>query len=245
MKHKFSIVTITKNNKSGLARTLESIRAQTSRDFELIIVDGNSVDGTEELLQEYREIIGSVLRDRGAGIYAAMNQGALSAKGEWLIFMNAGDCFAAAEALQQVDFDPSAQIVHGNAYKRDSTLHLPYDEKIPFWMGMPISHQATFFRRTLLERRLFDESFRIAADFEYLMWAKTSGCRFEYIDVDIATIEIGGVSETKIVRRVWETYHAAVRYFPYYRVHRFYWSKLWWAFKTEMANKRAGSRTGQ
>lgn len=238
MNKKFSIITITKNNKSGLARTLESVRAQICRDFELIVVAGHSDDGTDRFIMENQDIISYALKDKGSGIYAAMNQGVNNASGEWLIFMNAGDCFYNENVLLNSKLDSSADFVHGVSRRHDGTIQLPYDENVPFWSRMPISHQAIFFNKSILARRKYDESFRIAADFEYLMWAKASGCSFECIDVDVALIELGGLSEAALIRRVWETYRAAIRYFPKYEVHRFYTFKLLWAIKQQAKNSR-------
>ena len=231
---KFSIITITKNNKSGLTRTLESIRKQNYNDFQLIIVDGHSNDGSDHVIMEYKDIVSCVIEDNRCGIYAAMNQGIDNAFGEWLIFMNAGDCFYDQNVLLNFKRHSSADIVHGIARRIDNTIQLPYNESVPFWSRMPISHQAIFFRKKIMENRKYDESYKIAGDFEYLMWAKSSGLDFEFININVALIELGGVSERKIVNRVLETYRAAIRYYPRYEVHRFYISKLWWALRKQI-----------
>jgi len=234
MNKKFSIITITKNNKLGLRRTLESIRRQKLYDYESIVVDGHSNDGTDQVVAEYKDIISYVLEDARGGIYAAMNQGIDKASGEWLIFMNAGDCFYNENVLLNFRRDSKADIVHGIARRLDNTIQLPYNENVAFWSTMPISHQAIFFCKKIMESRKYDESYKIAGDFEYLMWAKSTGLEFEFIDIDVALIELGGLSETNNINRVWETYRAAILYFPKYEVHHFYISKLWWAIKQQM-----------
>ena len=226
MSIKFSIITITKNNKSGLARTLGSIRMQIFRDYELIVVDANSDDGTDQIIFEYEDIVGLHLNDTGRNIYTAMNLGVKNASGSWLIFMNSGDCFYDENSLGRFEADNSCEIVHGIARRNDGNIHLPYREDLPFWQRMPISHQVIFFNKSIMTRRGFDESFKIAADFEYLIWAKMNGVKFKFIDVDIAVIEGGGVSETKVFIRIWESYRAAIKYFPKLKVHFFYLIKF-------------------
>jgi glycosyltransferase involved in cell wall biosynthesis len=231
---KFSIITITKDNEAGLRATLDSVVAQSNRDYELIVIDGNSKDGTAELVQEFESKVARFEQDAGEGIYAAMNQGVDAATGEWVIFMNAGDCFAYSDVLK--DFAPAADtdLAFGRAKTRDGSAKLPYKGLDRIWENMPISHQALFCRLSLLRERRFDLSFRIAGDFDFVMDLYQSGKHFESLDLDVAVADGGGISDTLLMKRVRECYRAARRYhFWNMEMHLFYFRKLRWARATE------------
>src|SRR4051794_24669180 len=86
-----SIITINRNNLSGLRRTLESVLAQTDRGFEYVVIDGGSSDGSQELL---RATVGIDywISEHDNGIFDAMNKGIATAHGDYLLFINSGDC---------------------------------------------------------------------------------------------------------------------------------------------------------
>ena len=88
---KLSIVTINYNDAIGLERTIQSVITQTFKDFEYIIIDGNSTDGSKEIIKKYSEKIQVAISEPDTGIYNAMNKGAALAKGEYLLFLNSGD----------------------------------------------------------------------------------------------------------------------------------------------------------
>lgn len=227
---KFSVITITKDNESGLRATLDSVAAQSNRDYELIVIDGNSHDGTAALIQEFESIVTRFEQDSGEGIYAAMNQGVDAASGEWGIFMNAGDCFAHPDVLKH--FAPAADtdLAFGRAKKTDGSPQLPYKGLSRIWENMPFSHQALFCRLEVLRERPFDLSFRIAGDFDFVMDLCRKGKRFEFIDLEVAVADGDGISNTQFVRRVSECYRAARRYFLWsVQMHTFYLRKLRWA----------------
>ena len=90
---KFSIITINYNNVEGLRNTIKSVVNQTYTDYEFIIIDGGSTDGSVEVIKEYANIITYWVSEPDKGIYNAMNKGIEVANGEYLNFMNSGDCF--------------------------------------------------------------------------------------------------------------------------------------------------------
>lgn len=96
---KISIITIVWNDCEGMARTLASVRSQTFRDFEYIVVDGASTDGTREFLEGHEAQIDVLISEPDNGLYEAMNKGADQASGAWALFLNAGDVFATPETL--------------------------------------------------------------------------------------------------------------------------------------------------
>ena len=96
---KYSIITVNFNNKEGLLKTIESVIHQTFRDFEFIIIDGGSTDGSVDVLKEYSSQINYWVSEPDGGIYQGMNKGLRQAKGDYVNFMNSGDCFYSASVL--------------------------------------------------------------------------------------------------------------------------------------------------
>ncbi|MFC7338086.1 glycosyltransferase family 2 protein [Haloferula chungangensis] len=230
---KFSIITVTRNNRSGLIDTLESVRKQSVQNYELVIIDGNSTDGSKEAAGAYGNLVSLFERDEGQGIYPAMNQGVRRASGDWVIFMNSGDIFINERALELFDASGDCDIAFGRARKTDGSPHLDFTGWDNIWKNMPFCHQSIFCRRELLLERPFNPKYNIVADYEFILWAYSNGRTFHEMDYEVSQVEPGGVSETALLRRVWQTYCAVKRYFPQMHVHRFYYKKLKWAWKQQ------------
>ena len=113
----FSIITVNYNNCEGLRRTIESVVGQTFRDFEFIVIDGGSTDGSADVLRQYDDRITYWVSEKDGGIYNAMNKGIACATGNYLNFMNSGDCFYAPDVLLRV----SAVVGHASQHDSPST----------------------------------------------------------------------------------------------------------------------------
>jgi glycosyltransferase involved in cell wall biosynthesis len=99
---KFSIITVTYNAEKVLEDTIQSVISQTYHHIEYIIVDGASKDGTLSIINRYRPHIHTVVSEPDKGLYDAMNKGIALANGDYLCFLNAGDCFHEDDTLQQM-----------------------------------------------------------------------------------------------------------------------------------------------
>jgi putative colanic acid biosynthesis glycosyltransferase len=227
---KVSIITVTRNNAGGLENTLRSIEALESADsFEWIIIDGHSTDNTDALVAENRERIDLFAKDEGSGIYGAMNQGVSLATGEYIIFMNAGDCFADSEVVSRLLPSLTGDLVFGTAVNENDSAQLPFRGLEQPWRRMPFSHQALFARRSLLLMHPFDLKFKIAGDFEFVLWALSEGYEFVETHILVARVERGGVSEMKVFPRVGECYRASRRHCKGFALHLHYLYKYKWA----------------
>ena len=112
---KVSIITIAYNNLEGLKDTYESIRRQTFSDYEWLVVDGGSTDGTKQFLEEHDSELAFWCSEPDKGVYNAQNKGTRHAKGEYCIYMNSGDSFFADDVLEKVfDSQMDADIIYGN-----------------------------------------------------------------------------------------------------------------------------------
>ena len=112
---RFSIITVSYNAKEDLEKSIKSVSNQTFKNYEYLVIDGNSTDGTKELLRKYDKEINYWVSEKDNGIYNAMNKGARVAKGDYLYFLNAGDTFSDKNSLEGVsrEIDNNQDLIYG------------------------------------------------------------------------------------------------------------------------------------
>lgn len=175
---KFSIITVTYNAAKVLEDTIQSVMAQTYHHVEYIIVDGASKDGTLAIIDKYRERIQTVVSEPDKGLYDAMNKAIALASGDYLCFLNAGDCFHEDDTLQQmvdsINGNELPDVVYGETAIVDADRHFLHFRRLSapdtltwksFKQGMLVCHQAFFAKRSLVEP--YDLSYRYSADFDW------------------------------------------------------------------------------
>lgn len=167
---KLSIITVNLNNREGLKKTIDSVVAQTFRDFEWIVIDGGSTDGSRELIEQYADHFAYWVSEPDKGIYNAMNKGIKVAKGEYLQFLNSGDWLCDEKVLQKVfDSGPDEQIVYGDCLESDGSLHVfPSSLDALYFYRDMLNHQASFIRSSLLEEG-YDENYKYASDWLFFL----------------------------------------------------------------------------
>jgi len=217
---KLSIITINLNNRDGLERTLNSVQAQTFRNFEQIVIDGGSSDGSLDVIQGRAETITYWVSEPDAGIYFAMNKGIKISSGEYLIFLNSGDCLASTDVLANIfcDENPESDIIYGDTLRKtpdgSTELRATPENLTPFaFYKFRICHQSVIYRRTLFEKYGdYDISFRISADTEFNLRCLRAGAKARRVQFPISIYEGGGVSATNIENataeneRIWNHY---------------------------------------
>lgn len=154
----FSIITVNYNNKEGLRKTIESVIHQTYRDFEYIVIDGGSTDGSAEVLKEYDKDIDYWVSEPDKGIYNAMNKGIAQAHGDYLNFMNSGDCFYDKNVLENLSRKGlSSDIIVGRDYHFKESTQQGFATILPSRVSMitfvhnTLPHQSTFFKESYLK----------------------------------------------------------------------------------------------
>lgn len=170
-----SIITVCLNEKEHIEDTINSIINQTCQDFEWIVVDGGSIDGTVEILHRYRDRIRMFISETDRGIYNAMNKGIKLSQGEYCLFMNGGDYFYDDLGIEKLKlFKPVADIVYcGVVEERDDGSQrqkfiTPVTVDREYLYRQSLQHQSTFIRRVLFDRYgLYDEGFSIMSDREF------------------------------------------------------------------------------
>lgn len=196
----FSIITVTKNNRDGLKRTAHSIAEQEFTDFQWVIVDGVSSDGTVDDLETYDA---SILCEPDEGPYDAMNKGIDLALGDYIIFMNAGDLFAQTQTLQKIrdaiQFS-KPDFIYGDAWETDGrrTAFKPARSYLKVAKGMFTHHQAMFFKRSLIRELRYDLNYKIAADYDFVLRFLNKASTCLYVPQPICVFRSGGMSQTNV-----------------------------------------------
>ena len=192
---KLSVITINYNNRDGLRKTIESVVHQTCKDFEYIVIDGGSTDGSVDVIKEYAGKIDYWVSEPDKGIYNAMNKGVDAAKGEYCNFMNSGDCFCSPKTLECVFAeDTTADIVCGNTLT-DKLKVPPREITFDFIFNGSICHQCAFIRTSLMKKYHYDEKYKIVADRKFFVQTLIlENCSYQSIDVDVVNYDITGFS---------------------------------------------------
>lgn len=189
---RFSLITIVRNNAEGLEVTRKSVRSQDFADFEWVVIDGASTDGTAERVLSLAAEGANVLSERDTGIYDAMNKGLVRAHGEYVVMLNAGDSFAANDVLSQVNRELTARdnpdVMYGGSIMQFPGRRFARPAKDPsyIWHGQPGLHQATLFKRSVHQDYPYDDSFRITGDYDVITRLWAAGYRFESCPVTIS-----------------------------------------------------------
>lgn len=211
---KISIIVVCLNPGKKLIDTMESILRQTSKDYEVVVKDGFSKDGSIDLLKEWLAGAGAKIADKvhiyqmqDKSIYEAMNQATELATGEFLYFLNCGDHFyndgALESMLEEMSKYPEGMLFYGNVYdaiRKSVVQSNPQIDAFACYRNVPC-HQACIYHKNLFAERGYEPKYRVRADYEHFLW-----CFFEkkvtpiWVPVTLALYEGGGFSETKANR---------------------------------------------
>lgn len=191
-----SVVTVSFNAVTTIEKTILSVLNQTYTNIEYIIIDGSSTDGTIDIIKKYENKITKWISEPDNGIYDAMNKGILEAKGEWIIFMNAGDCFSDSRCIENVftnHIEEYVQMVYGdiNYIKNGIIKKIKALPTKRIKHRMPCSHQAMFIRRTFNDI-LFNLKYKIAAEYEIIHRIMKQGGESSFLYLPITICDFDG-----------------------------------------------------
>lgn len=209
---RLSVVTVSYNTYNCIEKTIQSVINQTYLNVEYLIIDGGSTDGTQQIIERYRDWIAYYVSERDKGLYDGMNKGIAAATGDYLLFMNADDVFASDDVLTEIARfimeNPDADVVYGNSAQVLEYGTYEIKPQVAYINHkMAISHQATFVKLSLLREHPFDLRYRYAADFEQLSSLYLAGYAFKYIDCLVARVEMtGGTTYNHYIDSVNELY---------------------------------------
>lgn len=207
-----SIVTVTFNARETIENTILSVINQDYDNLEYIIIDGNSKDGTIDIIKKYDAHITYWISEPDRGLYDAMNKGIQLAHGEWINFRNSGDLFLEKDSLSKLFSELIsdtvdvlyADCIHvkENGYKQSQPRPLS-----TYRRAMPINHPATFIRTSIHKEMPFDLQYRISADYNMIYRCIEKGLKFEYRPIAIVSFPIGGMANTHWSEAIDECMH--------------------------------------
>lgn len=199
-----SVITVVFNGAKTIEQTIQSVLNQTYKNIEYIIVDGASTDGTQTVIEKYKDFIAYFVSEKDHGIYDAMNKGIKKAKGEIIGIINSDDWYeldAVEHIVNAFMTLPDINIVFGDMNLVDDNGNRKKHNQVPFshlYYEMSVSHPATFIKKYLYEKYgLFDDSYQIAADFELMNRFYNNRLKFAHIEKVIANFRLDGISNTK------------------------------------------------
>ena len=219
---KISIVTICYNEEKNIAKTIESVLRQTSTDYEYIICDGASTDNTLDIIQEYaqkfkeRGVKFTLSSGKDGGIYYAMNKGVDLAKGDYVLFTNAGDRLYSKTVIQDLiaELDgKTPQVIYGGCMFVDNCVgRIVQGDHSKLNKYMSIAHPATLVRSDVIKNNKFDVAFKIAGDYNMMLDLYKKGCDFYKTEIIISQFELDGVSSTNRVASIKESGRAKINH---------------------------------
>lgn len=215
---KYSIITINYNNKEGLEKTIQSVLCQTSHDYQFIIIDGGSTDGSVDIIKQNADYIDYWISESDGGRYPAMNKGIKQAKGDYLNFMNSGDTYHSPTVLEDIaKMNLTEDIITGGIHdseKNVSYIIKPQEVTLLTMFKNTFNHQATFIKRQLFNKRLYDENYVIQSDAKFNYQSIIfDNCSVRIIDYIVANYDFNGISSNSaLVDKEWN--HLLAELFP-------------------------------
>lgn len=209
-----TIITINRNNSSGLEKTIQSVASQTCKDFEYIVVDGASTDESVEVIRRMEDWFENSIKwisEPDRGIYNAMNKGIEMASGEYVQFLNSGDCLTSNDVIgrmyEALERNSYPSILYGNMLKdmphesiiKDKCFAGQDISFLGFYTGT-LNHSPTYIRKDLFNKYGgYDENLKIVSDWKWFLQAIILGEETPvYTDIDVTLFDMTGISETNV-----------------------------------------------
>lgn len=201
---KITVVTVCLNAEKTIETTMLSILGQTFQDIEYLIIDGKSSDRTLDIVNRYiNDKRVHLFSEKDSGLYNAMNKAIELCTGDYIIFMNSGDVFCDNKVIEDMlpHLQEDRDLVYGNVIRK--TLNGNKLEKYHgrnklmflLLMGKMMSHQALFTKSDIMRQYMFDEQYKITADYDFIVRAKKNKCNIAYIDRTVCIMDnIEGIS---------------------------------------------------
>lgn len=220
-----SIITITYNAEQFLERTIQSILAQTDQNFEYIIIDGKSKDGTLSIAEKYDNRVNKLISEPDKGLYDAMNKGLKNATGDFVWFMNAGDEINDSQAVEKIykAIADKTDVLYGDTFfvDDDGNIQGLRSEITPHrllkelkWqdmkLGMLVCHQAFIARKSIAP--LYMEN-NLSADVDWEIECLKRARKVNYLDFVVAKYLTGGISNKQLKRSLLDRYEVLKKHF--------------------------------
>lgn len=192
-----TIVSVTFNASKTIEETIISVISQTVKDFEFIVIDGGSTDGTLEIIYSYRNFISKIISENDFGIYDAMNKGILNSNSDFIFFLNSGDVLFpdTIEKFYNISNIFDQDIIYGNVSTKDKDQVIYFAEEINHMnMELPFCHQGVFVKSKLMKENLFNYNYKIASDYDFFLKQYIGNRKFLKTNILISQIDLNGIS---------------------------------------------------
>ncbi len=199
---RFSIITVVLNDVKNIEKTILSVKNQTYKNYEHIIIDGKSSDGTVELIKKYSKTVNLYVK-KDKSLYQAINRGIKKSKGEIIFLIHSGDIFGDKNILKKVNriFKKKLDILSGNIqfYKeeevkivRDWSIKL---NKFDYTNFFKVPHTSLFIKKNLLNKiNNYSTNYKISSDLDFLIKLSKLRSNFYYLNQNIIYMKTGGLS---------------------------------------------------
>jgi glycosyltransferase involved in cell wall biosynthesis len=211
----FTIITVVRNGSDTLQRCINSIKSQKYKDFEYLIIDGASSDGTLEIVRENDDVISLAVSEKDRGLYFAMNKGLELARGKYVGILNADDIYypETLELVRDVIIKESnSDVIYGamSYFSQPNKTHFIHSDELSKKM---IFHPTCFVSNEAYKKHgNFNTKYRVAADYEFIMRCYKANAKFVGIDSVLASFSDGGTSARLRLRSIVETSEIQARY---------------------------------
>jgi len=211
----FTIITVVRNGSDTLQRCINSIKSQKYKDFEYLIIDGASSDGTLEIVRENADVISLAVSEKDRGLYFAMNKGLELARGKYVGILNADDIYypETLELVRDVIIKESnSDVIYGamSYFSQPNKTHFIHSDELSKKM---IFHPTCFVSNEAYKKHgNFNTKYRVAADYEFIMRCYKANAKFVGIDSVLASFSDGGTSARLRLRSIVETSEIQARY---------------------------------
>ena len=197
-KVKVSVIVVSLNTLVDFKKTIDSINSQKFKNYEIIVIDGKSSDGTIKEIMNKKKYFSNYLIENDDGIYDAMNKGINFTNSDWTIFLNSGDIFYDNTTLLKFNLisADNYDIVYGKTVIENlNILYSDSPKKIENnFILMPFCHQSCFVRTNLLKKK-FDLRYKVSSDFDFFLSCYRNKKKFFYMDNFVSKVKSGGLSD--------------------------------------------------
>ena len=200
---KISLISISYNSENTISKTFQSVKNQSFNNYEYLLIDGGSIDGTLNIAKE-QDHISKIVSEADKGIYDALNKGIKNTTGEIIGFLNSDDTFFDEKSLQNIynAFDDNIDCIFGDLIYTDVNENIKRVwkgsafKKGTFKKGWMPAHPTFYCRRSVYEKLgLYDDSYKIAGDFELMLrFLEKFNIRSKYIPKTLVNMKVGGAS---------------------------------------------------
>lgn len=231
-----SIITINLNNLDGLRKTVQSVLIQEYSNFEFLIIDGGSTDGSVSYINSIENRIEYWISEKDNGIYDAMNKGVCKSLGQYVLFLNSGDYFYDKFSLSRLcEGGRNAGIIYGNMVLESghAVEFKKYPSKLDFtyFIHDTLPHPSTLIRRDLfMKYGKYSTSYSIVSDWAFFLDTIIGGnVTYQYVNTTVSVFNLQGISSQPgsyaIIRKEMDHYLSA-----HYRLYYMYY-KVWWSIR--------------